>query len=715
MLAILSAPVSRAELWTPVGQAEWHEGILTCQTSKFADRTWYVTVEQSDERPEVFRMQPYSNHPTTYSYDNVYVYIHTENPDKVYLESFSYKYAYSYSDGYLSYYVSQRCPENGFDNAYYGKISSDAIEFPIGSFAVSSYKSYSSPGTGTSSSAKYSGEIHKIVFPKGVLGSVPDTETFFSVGRGLWEEGLLKNGNAGYPEAWEVAFEKSTTRPDVLRVRPFASDEAAAYFGSSDDTPVLIHTEDPEKVYLEPYSVHGYTFTQQCGENKMDLSQYGYLANGRIEIPAEYFSVTNDLTGQNADLSGRTLVITLPDGYNRPIEDESGIFMGLISFGYGIDNYPIQQLTTENKQGFIDFVNDRTMSGSTYLYYAVDQAITALGQPTYPDNLNSVAMITFTDGADDGSLDEAPDLSWDDLDYQAYLKQRITDTRIKGLPIDAYSIGLKGADINDYNYPTFKSNLAAFASDPEKNAVEVNDMSEVEATFIDILDNLEKSWVNRKVICNINMRATGDKLRFTFDKTREEMDFNPENSEIWVEGTFSRTDNSINDIVYHGFTSSSGNNIAAVKVEIEGETKYQFTFENMRDEEGNILEIKNINYWHCTRSNPVWQPHTEFSDGKDAVTETERSSAAVMFVIDCSKSLGSDFTELQRTVNSLIERLADGATGSVIPVMNDISVSDDPDAEVEYYNLQGMRVTNPVNGIYIRRCGNNISKVLIKN
>ena len=32
-------------------------------------------------------------------------------------------------------------------------------------------------------------------------------------------------------------------------------------------------------------------------------------------------------------------------------------------------------------------------------------------------------------------------------------------------------------------------------------------------------------------------------------------------------------------------------------------------------------------------------------------------------------------------------------------------------APVEYYNLQGIRVDNPANGIYIRRCGNVVTKV----
>ena len=38
---------------------------------------------------------------------------------------------------------------------------------------------------------------------------------------------------------------------------------------------------------------------------------------------------------------------------------------------------------------------------------------------------------------------------------------------------------------------------------------------------------------------------------------------------------------------------------------------------------------------------------------------------------------------------------------------------EDVNAPVEFYNLQGQRVVNPANGIFIRRQGNNVSKVRI--
>ena len=41
-------------------------------------------------------------------------------------------------------------------------------------------------------------------------------------------------------------------------------------------------------------------------------------------------------------------------------------------------------------------------------------------------------------------------------------------------------------------------------------------------------------------------------------------------------------------------------------------------------------------------------------------------------------------------------------------------VAETADAEVEYFNLQGVKVVNPENGLYIRRQGGKVEKVVIR-
>lgn len=57
---------------------------------------------------------------------------------------------------------------------------------------------------------------------------------------------------------------------------------------------------------------------------------------------------------------------------------------------------------------------------------------------------------------------------------------------------------------------------------------------------------------------------------------------------------------------------------------------------------------------------------------------------------------------------SYIEVTTTGFSG-----VENVTVSDE-NAPVEYYNLQGIRVANPENGVYIRRQGNTVTKVLVK-
>ncbi len=45
--------------------------------------------------------------------------------------------------------------------------------------------------------------------------------------------------------------------------------------------------------------------------------------------------------------------------------------------------------------------------------------------------------------------------------------------------------------------------------------------------------------------------------------------------------------------------------------------------------------------------------------------------------------------------------------------IEDITVAD-TNAPVEYYNLQGVRVENPANGLYIKRQGKTATKVFVK-
>lgn len=79
-------------------------------------------------------------------------------------------------------------------------------------------------------------------------------------------------------------------------------------------------------------------------------------------------------------------------------------------------------------------------------------------------------------------------------------------------------------------------------------------------------------------------------------------------------------------------------------------------------------------------------------------TEYEGAKFDVVAIIGCYNG------------NLQVQPISIEANGS--SAISDINI--DENAPVEYFNLQGIRVANPENGLYIRRQGNTVSKVIIR-
>ncbi|MDE6464576.1 MAG: hypothetical protein K2L16_08105 [Muribaculaceae bacterium] len=103
----------------------------------------------------------------------------------------------------------------------------------------------------------------------------------------------------------------------------------------------------------------------------------------------------------------------------------------------------------------------------------------------------------------------------------------------------------------------------------------------------------------------------------------------------------------------------------------------------------------------------VW--NIAFTNGQAAIT---LSAAGVTGQVGVSKGTeGTWYTNIAPSVDAaeialpaLYKKGTSGVEGIVA----------DENAPVEYFNLQGIRVANPENGLYIRRQGNNVSKVYIR-
>lgn len=346
------------------------------------------------------------------------------------------------------------------------------------------------------------------------------------------------------------------------------------------------------------------------------------------------------------------------DGLTSPLSNASspvstsgaiagtGLYMGIIGFNQELTSKEISILAPNTKTAFTGFVSGLTSKNGTLLYYAVDNAIDKLSAAILPDDLVNVSIVTFTDGLDQGSMMMNPDYA-SDSEYLSALNERIGSVKVHGLPIIAYSIGLKGNDVTDEN--KFMENLQNLASAPE-NAAEVSSMEEVNAKFQEIAEQLYNISSSQTINLKIPGQSNGTVIRFTFDDVADAAQ-----SEIYIEGTFSLQDRTLKEITYQGLSCSSGATVAGTQDGIF----VTFSFTDLKQTTGDAVPTNYIKQWSYLPSTSQWQINSEFTPEDNTVTTVDRKSAVIMLVLDCSSSLGSQFSNMQTHANQFIEKMAE--------------------------------------------------------
>lgn len=388
-----------------------------------------------------------------------------------------------------------------------------------------------------------------------------------------------------------------------------------------------------------------------------------------------YSPIARDLTGERyrdeSPLQGANYykIEAVVDGVSRGLSEASpevsisssgtsdGLYLGIIGFNYDLYKYPVALLDADSRQKACGFIDALTIDRQTLLYYSVDQAITTLKSTPLPDNLINVALVTFTDGLDMGSL-MIDGLPYDeDEQYSAAINARIKNETVGGLPVTAYSIGVKGNDVKDIN--KFRSNLQMLASSSE-NAFEVSSMAEVKSKFQEIASQLTKTNYVQTLAIKIQGVSNGALVRFTLDNVAD-----AKYSDCYIEGSFNLRERALENVTYHGLKSSTGSSVAGV---IDDRRELTFTFEGLQTDNNQSVMPDFIDEWTYINSTGQWQINSEFVKNQDTEVETEMRSAAVMLVLDCSSSLGSDFSIVQANAKAFIEALCpDGESGATDP------------------------------------------------
>lgn len=332
-------------------------------------------------------------------------------------------------------------------------------------------------------------------------------------------------------------------------------------------------------------------------------------------------------------------------------ELENGIYLGITGFNQTTYDYPVLQLAESSVDGFYNFIDGLTMKNGTLLYYSVDQALNAMQTTELPADISSAAIVTFTDGLDQGSM--MKDVPYDDdMEYLDALHNRIKNETVSGQPITAFSIGIRGKDVADIDM--FRTNLEKLASSPA-NATEVSSMSEVNEKFKEIAEKLSESNYVQTINLKMPGVSNGTLVRFTFDNVNS-----AENSQLYIEGKFNLKERSLEEVRYVGLTSTSGTTIKG-KVE---DIFVNFTFEGVHTDNNVLIKSEFTDEWTFITSNSSWQINSEFDKTENSDIVTERSSAVVMLVLDCSSSLADDFVRAQTNAKDFISTLYQAVGGT---------------------------------------------------
>ena len=236
-----------------------------------------------------------------------------------------------------------------------------------------------------------------------------------------------------------------------------------------------------------------------------------------------------------------------------------------------------------------------------------------------------------------------------DAEYAQALQARIADEHVYGRPIKAYTVGLMNENVKDAN--KFRSNLYALSSDSTK-AVEVNSVAEANVQFQAIADDLVSRNMSETLTLMFPGVGTGTRIRFTFDEVD---DATVDDSQVYIEGTFSLKTRSLTNITYHGMTCTRE---TAWLHRVLRACSYRSCSRASSSTARSVSRRRTSR--SGTGSRTSRSGNTAPNSPADRLPDVERtySSALVMLLLDCSSVMDENFGELKTAANSFIERMA---------------------------------------------------------
>jgi len=415
-------------------------------------------------------------------------------------------------------------------------------------------------------------------------------------------------------------------------------------------------------------------------ENDITLSGVSGVVKGTLRSDNFYFSQyilpisgfkESGTLNVKVVISGKEYSSSVRIYYSSPAD---GIYLGIIKFAgnaesieYDINDSNIDMpvlLNSNVKDGFKNRLNygyEIAREAGTVVYYAVHKALANLkiSENKLPENPDSVYIITFTDGLDNQStglsvISPIENKSFTTTaDYITYVKDQITNRKINGKGITAYSIGVKGSDVTDSaGFTTSLQNIAS----PGKSK-ELTNFSDVSSTFNEIADGLIQG---SNLTLTTTLLESNTKVRMTFD-SRTLSDAGT--SIKYIEGTIIAVGNNytFTNIKYAGGISSdagpgpiTGNIISTTSGPI-----VKFLFRNITGY-NYITDRANTKQWLMRPGTSTWQVNSEYASDK-----ADFGNTIIYLVLDCSTSMNaSNISYIRETVKDFIDKIYNARYGN---------------------------------------------------
>jgi hypothetical protein len=364
-------------------------------------------------------------------------------------------------------------------------------------------------------------------------------------------------------------------------------------------------------------------------------------------------------------------------GGNNSDPRQEGVYIGIISFAGDAedltDGVPVL-LNTAGKNSLIGKLNSGyaiSSQSGTALFYAVHKALANLKsrETQYPTNLDSVNVVTFTDGLDNGSTGKSAQSPIEgqtfdsDDDYTAYLNGQIGSRTIASKPITAYSVGIQGTDVT--NITKFQNDLAKIASAGKSQTL--TDFGNLQETFTDIANGLQIAHTSTTFTMKTTLLASGTKVRMTFDVTGTDATDGAASAK-YIEGTITRTGTGTNmAYTFGGITYTGGLGSSQGAGPITGtinNSEVNFAFTGVEGYTPATEESK-TKQWLMTSGSTAWQINSEYDVGGATNTQIEKRSAIIYLVLDSSKSLNTtQIGQIRSAATTFINSLYDQLNGS---------------------------------------------------